>query len=616
MKTISENTITINFLDNKKNLNKKKYFSEKKLIKRLLHATLREEFLNYRIVDDLLIVNLPKTQKKIVCTKAKKLSLGKIKIEGDVILITKKKYITLTKVKSLLKIIYEESCDNIDTNPWKQFVKEIANCGLHEALVFPFIENEHRFIAEKINEGNYKNFIDYIAQNYSTEEQCMFFEFWAVGGHPYHPCHKTKLGFTPQDYLKYSPEFHNDVALSLGAIDKNLICITGEKDSDSYQKWFAQEFPEQWENWKQEMNANQISVSDYCPFFVHPWQLENVLPELFKQYFETGKLKVFENKTIITKPSLSFRTLAVKKGKNFPHIKLPVAVYSTSAMRTITPSSIHNGPAFCAVLKEILKEENAFQNTLKMSHEICGFYPHSFPTNIAKNFGIIFRKNPASLVEKNEVPIVVAALFEKSPVSGLPLFVEMIHASLGKEFSNALSYFDDYSKIVLNSYFDIFLVYGVALEGHQQNTIAVFENYRPKYMIVRDFGGIRIHMPTLNERGYNFDAHPESSIIYEDKIDVTATFLHTVLQYHLGELISLLAEHYQVSEQIFWKKVRINLKQRLEALKNRVSAETLETEHKAILEDDWKMKGLMRMRLKNDAYHYESITIPNPLRDA
>ncbi len=589
--------------------------AENKLIKRILHATLREEFLDYKINNHVLTVDLKKSKNQIFCKKVTSIALGKLKIEDDVFLIHKNKLHQIISAKELLKIIYNEVSDTVDALAWKQFKKEIENCILNESLVIPHIIKERDLIKQNMIQNNDQYFIDYITKNYDHSEQLQFFEFLAVDGHPYHPCHKTKLGFSINDYLTYSPEFHQDINLPIGAISKDIIQLAGKDSVEDYQNWFSEHFPKQWKAWQKKLKSEKMSIEQYCPFFAHPWQYKKVIKKLFKDRIENKDLKFFPSITLTVKPSLSFRTMIAKDGKNLPHIKLPVGVYSTSAMRTITPSSVHNGPVFYEVMKQIFKNESNFENNLKISNEICGLYLKDMPVSIAKNCGIIFRKNPSNLVKNSEVPIVVAALFETSPLSGLPLFIEMIHASQGSALKDAITYFDEYCRIVLRSYFDIFMLYGCALEGHQQNTISVFENYAPKFMIVRDFGGIRVNMKTLNERGIQFDAHHESSILYEDSADVTATFLHTVLQYHLGELVSLLSTYYNVEEKTFWKVIRSNLEKRFLALKGKVTEERWNTEYSAILENDWQMKGLMRMRLKNDAYHYESIVVPNPLKD-
>jgi siderophore synthetase component len=66
-----------------------------------------------------------------------------------------------------------------------------------------------------------------------------------------------------------------------------------------------------------------------------------------------------------------------------------------------------------------------------------------------------------------------------------------------------------------------------------------------KGFAVRDFGGIRLHMPTLDGHGYSLDSvFPGSAITSDNLHDVWAKAHHTIFQNHLGQLLTSL--HLQV----------------------------------------------------------------------
>jgi siderophore synthetase component len=589
--------------------------SEKRLINRLLHACVREQLLPHTFTDGLLFIPLKRNQKTLLAKNVQQFNLGKLNIAGDVMLIAQHQVTVIRNMRQFLELIYNEMKDVVDAHQWQQFVKEIDNCRTNEALVTSFVRNTNNQLAHDINQSKHKRFIDYVISRYSTQEQLIFFESWAAKGHPYHPCHKTKLGFSTKAYLKFSPEFNQDIDLPLAAIDKSLMHVESEQAGFDYNEWFAMQFPIQWQAWQAKLHEKGKFAADYCPLFIHPWQYENVLTKLFQPIIESGQLQLFKDIVITTKASLSFRTMIAKNNHQQPHIKLPVAVHSTSAMRTITPASVENGPKLGKILKAIFSVENNMEQHIKLAYESCGLHIKYPNPDIAKHLGIIYRLNPSTLVNKNELPIVVAALFEESPITKLPLFIEMMQAAVGESLSAAKDYFDNYCRVVIQAYLDLFLIYGIALEGHQQNTIAVFENYYPKYMIARDLGGLRIHASTLKENGFDYEAHPDSATISNDSQEVTNKFLHTVIQYHLGEIVLLLAQHYHAPESAFWKIVKDNLELRFQEIKNKVNKERWQQEYKAVLKDDWQIKGLMRMRLNNVYSKYIYIYLKNPLRD-
>jgi len=588
---------------------------ESRLIKRLLHACIREQFLPFSIEENRIMVSLTHSNLTIIANQVQHFKLGKFKIHGDVILVQNGTSHIINDITQFLHLIYDELHNVIDASQWEKFAAEINNCNINKIAVTRFMQQYNQQLTHNITLSSSKTVFEYISNEYTPAEQMMFYEAWASQGHPYHPCHKTKLGFNSTAYLKYSPEFNQDIHLPIAAIDKSIMHVEAETDNFNYGEWFAKTYPQAWRAWLDKMTAAGLFAEIYYPIFIHPWQYENTLTSLFHDEIVNKKLILFQDIYVNTKASLSFRTLIVKDEPRQPHIKLPVAVHSTSAMRTITPASVHNGPKIGKILKQILQKENQLNDFIHLAFEICGMHIKHPDNDTAKHLGIIYRDNPVNFVNQNQCPLVVAALFEISPVSQSALFIEIIHAAAGETLGAALQYFDNYCRIVINAFLDLFLIYGIALEGHQQNTIAVFENKLPKCMIARDLGGVRIHIPTLLQQGFDLQAHPDSATITNNRQEVTNKFLHSVIQYHLGEIILLLTQHYQAPEEIFWKVVRNNLDKRFHKIKDKVDPQRWEQEYQSVFIDDWQIKGLMRMRLNNVYSKYIYINLKNPLRD-
>ncbi len=589
---------------------------EQSLIQRLLQAFICEKLLPYSIKDNTLYISLKRLKKTIVAHNVQSFNLEKFKIHGKIILIEHHEWVLVKSIRSLLDLIYLELADIVESDKWNILVDEIENCLTNDILVKKFIKQLNRELSVAIKKSACCSFIEYIHTHYSAEGKLIFFESWATRGHPYHPCHKTKLGFSRNDYLNYSPEFNRDINLPLVAIDRSLMHYESEKNDSDYNSWFATMFPQQWNDFQKKLKDDGLSENDYYPIFVHPWQLDNKILLLFHSLIDSKKLILFRNITLSTKPSLSFRTLIVKDDSQKPHIKIPVAVHSTSTLRINPPASVENGPRLTKILKKIFIQENQLDQHLKLAYEPIGLHiKHSDP-NIIKHLGIIYRENPINLVAKNQIPVVVAALYEKSPVNDLPLFLELMHSSMGDDLlASAITYFENYCRIVIRPYLNLLLIYGISLEGHQQNTIAVFENRSPVFMIARDLSGLIVHVPTLQKKGFHFEAYPHSETITNDRAEATNQFLHTVIQYHLGEIVLLLAQHYSTSENTFWKIIRNIIYTCFHELKNKIDADRWQQEYNAILEEDWQVKGLLRMRLNNLSKKYIYINHRNPLRD-
>jgi len=90
------------------------------------------------------------------------------------------------------------------------------------------------------------------------------------------------------------------------------------------------------------------------------------------------------------------------------------------------------------------------------------------------------------------------------------------------------------------------LEYGIALEEHGQNMLVRVDKStgEVKGFAVRDFGGIRIHMPTLHGKGYQLlSALPGSSSTTNEREEVWDILHHTIFNIHLNHLVQSLGLH-------------------------------------------------------------------------
>ena len=102
---------------------------------------------------------------------------------------------------------------------------------------------------------------------------------------------------------------------------------------------------------------------------------------------------------------------------------------------------------------------------------------------------------------------------------------------------------------------------GVAFECHPQNCVARFDVHSKelKGFIIRDFGGLRIHAPTLKATtGVDLDFFIAGhSVIAETLEDVHTRMYHTIFHNHFQQLIRVLGLHYN---GLGWNIVRDQLK--------------------------------------------------------
>lgn len=606
-----------NFFLNEDTPNEATLEINKHSLKQLLLAFLREAIFSYHYQNNNLVFDFPSSNYFLYVNNVKLFSLLRFTSFDSLVLISKENCSSefITDPLKLLEILKIELNNTLNLDQWVKVYNEVANHLQNAALSSQEkTKLKKAFFLEK-DKKKHCNTLSHIFDLYkNVKNSSLRFEQMAFNGHPYHPCAKTKLGFSVEDVINYSPEFCPKVSIFLSAVHKNYLHVERSKENLDFTDWFAKHYSNAFENWLVELNRLSLNANDYLPFPVHPWQAAHIIPNLFADYIKEKIIILLENITISMSPTLSFRTLAPIEYLQAPYFKLSVAVQATSVVRTITNASTENTPKITSILEKILKKENNFSGKLFILPEYFGLHLKNINEEKAKNFTAIFRENINNYLQANEMAIVVATLFEKIPSNNKVFFVELLQLAGCLNYTSALNYFYNYVEVILGGYLDLYLIYGIALEGHQQNTLAIFQNASIKRVMARDFAGIRIHGTTLKGCGFKYKVYSGSPTLTENKSTVRNQLLYTVYQIHLGELILLLAELFSCEETPFWAIVKSITCQRFEQLKGKLKKSVWETEYDAILKKNWSLKALLRMRLeKNHQPHNFFSSISNPL---
>lgn len=319
----------------------------------------------------------------------------------------------------------------------------------------------------------------------------------------------------------------------------------------------------------------------------------------------------------VAPPSLSFRTLAPGYDVEQPYIKLPVAAQMTSSMRNLSSSSVENAPRIAIVLQEILNLRPDIAKVLRLQLDEVGV--HCTVDNKERDddryLSVLFRRNPGRLLSENEHAVVIAALFVTSPVSREPLIVELMRLSGVSSNKQAREWFKQYSDTLFTAVLTLFLEYGIALEAHQQNMMAVFDGQGNLHgFINRDVGGICIHQTTLADRGWPIQFTAAATLV-EQWDDVRLNFSHTVLQSHIAELIQLLDGFFGLSAPQLWQDISLLFDDHLLKYAKNFGESAYNQEYQAFFKTSWPGTAFIRMRLQNQSLHAAWEPITNPLID-
>lgn len=495
----------------------------------------------------------------------------------------------IIRAEELIRLIASEHGSNHWA--WDQFLVEVKNSQMNETASL-----QHRPTWIKRLQGENSsaeiNWIE-LSSRFDALELWLFLEQWSCVGHPYHPCSKTRLGLSAAENKLYAPEFAAEVALSWVAIHKTCWQSVSSAKVHQIEPMFAH----QKSAWENAIKTLGLDPEHYSPVPVHPWQKQHVLPFKFTALIETQNLLLLSGLTLPCRPSLSFRTMLLEDA-SCPQLKLPVTIQATSVERTVSAESIEIGITFSQLLWDILERETEIKNALLPLADLAGGYVTGIEApDDQRHLSFLLRANPLTYLPKSARVIPLTALFVPLP-DGTPLLKALfVQANIDDEVG-ILNYFQVYCRQLLIACLDLYLVYGIALESHQQNTLIQVENHRITRIIMRDFGGIRIHTPTLTGIEHRLPLHLKSSLFTTDQHTVRKKLIHACLESNLGEWVIHLNQYFGISEASLWFLVRREIEHRFTALAPRLPESFINQEKTQLLETPWPLKCLASMRLQ------------------
>lgn len=506
--------------------------------------------------------------------------------------------IQITSLESLLNILndafdieiserlYHELIHSRDSfvESYKQFNNRTSL--IHQSMTFSMLPDTINFFT----------WLQHIKDNGATND-LSYSESLVLEGHPTHPLTKTKLPLTTEEIRRYAPEFEKIIPLHIMLVSSSHIITTSMENDEQY--IVNQVIPELKDKLQAFLKPLDLDINDYRAIFVHPWQYDHVIGERFKTWI-SDKILIPTPFTVESKATLSFRTMELL---HHPfHIKLPVNVQATSAVRTISTVTTVDGPKLSYALQDML---NIYPE-LKVAAEPFGEYVDVDP-DLARQLACIVREKPVLTQEGST--IVSASLVNRNPVDNDVVVDSYIKWTYNELTSESIERFiRQYTSTLVRPLIAYIQDYGIALEAHMQNTIV---NLGPNYQmnfLVRDLGGSRIDLQTLKYKLPDVEITNESLIA--DSIEaVIGKFQHAVVQNQLAELIHHFNQYDMVNEQALFKIVQQEIETAIDDNKNH--AEAL---HLVLFGQKISVKALLSMRMENKVKKYLNTELENPIK--
>lgn len=502
-----------------------------------------------------------------------------------------------------------------EQEPWDRLAVEVSDSVLNEALAQAAHARTNERVRGALERRADSSLRDVIRGLGPAPDGALFLDQWSATGHPLHTVPKTRLGLAPAEALGLLPEFHPVVPVRLAAVRRDRVSAELPRGDEGLQGWFAREYPDWLDAWRHRLEDLGRDTADFEPFPVHPWQADHVLPGMLAPALAREDVLLLDGPGLPMLPCLSVRSLVPAEVPDSPGFKLALGLRLTSGVRTITPRSCHMGPRVGRLLRELFEQDAGFAGRAIALEETLGAHYRSAGerAEAEKHLSFLVREPVSAHLAPGELAAPVAALAEPFPDDGVPLILGLMAPSASGSV-DGLSCFETYAEAFLDVILRAYLVYGIALEAHGQNVLACFDGQGgPTKFLFRDFGGIRIHEPTLHRLGIDLEVHPDRRTVVQAFDDHRFWLRHRAYHCHLGHIAHGLAEATDISERRYWQCAGDVTARVFDRLKGEGDLAHWRRERRVLLEEAWEAKDSLRMRLVNQVRDL-AFTAPNPFR--
>ncbi|KAI1850686.1 hypothetical protein JX266_003968 [Neoarthrinium moseri] len=402
-----------------------------------------------------------------------------------------------------------------------------------------------------------------------------------IYGHPSHPYHRLCYAQPP---LK--PVHPEDITsmltptLAFISVPRKDLCVTGPFVQTLQPLLRRLEIPE--------TSSDRVVVP--C--------LVQQLPSINHRFMDVDVLRMVND---CADAQVSLRTLTLRPELNFGyHMKLSLACQITSALRTITPWTTQGGRMVTEILEKFLPDD------LWVFREVAAVTGSQSDFDAAKHLSCILRDSLESRAEANGERLVVAAALAQTAYSIDVTYAELLFGL--NSLSQKQEWFRNYIKCLFELVLPPLVKYGIGLEAHGQNIVARIcqQTNRVKGFAVRDFGGIRLHVPTLERFSVDFSSLPPGgAILTHDMHKVWSKVHHSLLQNHVGLLLTALG----LERATGWGITLETLEQVLDP-DGDIHGKYL---YEYFTQDTMPFKCFLRMRMEGKYRDYIERQVPNVL---
>lgn len=382
-------------------------------------------------------------------------------------------------------------------------------------------------------------------------------------GHRYHPCFKSRIGFTPADNFAYGPEFRNAicpiwVAVHRSIAKANAVGADGLQDAKLIARTLGAQARDTFAN---KIAYHKGNMEDYFLLPVHPWQWMQVADGAMMAEQRNRQLILLGPSSHDYSAQQSIRTLADATDLQAPTLKLSLSIRNTSTARTLSPHTVLNAPIISAWLEILVTEDTYLRESgVLLLSERMGVAVTALPVwdNAGATRGslsAIWRDPVTPLLAVGESAVPFTALTHRD---GSDPFIADWIARYGVE-----PWLDQLLKIAMLPVVHFLIGQDVAIESHQQNMVLFHREGWPTRVALKDFhDGIRFIPRFVQQKPALVPTPPEHALVnpnsYVEALeveDVRDFMVDALFGVNLAELGFCLDRWFDYPESRFWGRI-------------------------------------------------------------
>jgi siderophore synthetase component len=379
-------------------------------------------------------------------------------------------------------------------------------------------------------------------------------------GHPYHPCFRSRIGFSIDDHRRYGPEFAEPIVLTWLAIarDASEVHLLPQLDYDTFIQ--SQLGPEEYHRLLGRIEVLGRTPSHYRLLPVHPWQWEHGVAPHFADWLADGTLLHLGPGRGEWMAQQSIRSLSRLGAEGRCNLKLPLAIANSSADRILSDHHVHNAPLISRWLDGICRNDAFLADgqrlailaepagiTVAMEHRREGAYGM---------LGAIWRNAPESVLSEGEQVFPMTAL---TTLTG-----EQLTISPWLERHGVERWVEALLEASAPPLLHLMMEHGVLLECHAQNTLLILRDGLPRRIAIRDLpGGLHYLQGATDESqlaglraapAYRNALNASGGFMFGSRREARDYLLEVLFFINLGELAWRLQRYHGYAEQLFWEQ--------------------------------------------------------------